>query len=375
VLIPAGASGQTTAVDLAPGRYLIQAYLPGGDVISSAINVSDAEGAKTIQLQAPSSPHEWLSWQQLSGKVLADPDAASLHAPRAHVLGVVTGMSALVMPALVRVWNGAQLSVVPFQSKIVQPAVQRAGALTDYVFTDQGTWVDQQGYYCVVTPSGSGALLAVLPAPWRQSDGNPAIEVLVDGTRVEGSEWPLSISVVVQDSVMASVFGYLTAGNQQLADQVLDVEVAVEALYEKRYNPIAAAGAAYALVRSWARRPDRSPPAWASWFKNLRGLAPWMPDGSILDGWASLTGIGRAKDIPSAAAAFVEAVDRGLPLYTAGVQLLYQGMDVVDGLPDDQRPKRFAEASDIVQQLAMRIDPQQTFTVVDLTASESATRV
>lgn len=74
LVIPAGRTEARLTVEVEPGGYLIEAILPSGDIATDQVEV--AEGATvSVQLVAPHSPHEWLSWQQYLGNVPAEPDA------------------------------------------------------------------------------------------------------------------------------------------------------------------------------------------------------------------------------------------------------------------------------------------------------------
>jgi len=161
---------------------------------------------------------------------------------------------------------------------------------------------------------------------------------------------------------MASVFGYLAAGDLPTAARV--AETAVDLLYQKVENPLAAAGGAYVLVQQPI--DPAKPPVWVPWLQNLRNWFPWLPDGAILDGWAHLNGIGRPANMKEAAAAFVAAVERGVPFYSAGARLLFEGLTRVDAAGEAARPAGFADAFDFARGLALRVDVRQPFTVVRL---------
>ena len=170
--------------------------------------------------------------------------------------------------------------------------------------------------------------------------------------------------MVVRDNLMGSVFGYLGAGDLSAAAQV--VETAVDLLYGKVQNPLAAAGGAYILECRSAISPKRRP-TWVPWLQNLRNWFPWLPDGAILDGWAHLDGIGRPASPKLAATAFVEAVERGLPFYSAGVRLLFEGLTRVEAtLEKADHPPGLPSAADFVRRLALRVDVRQPFTVIRL---------
>jgi hypothetical protein len=195
--------------------------------------------------------------------------------------------------------------------------------------------------------------------------GDAPADVLVDARAAregETREWPVTMSIVVRDNVMGPVIGYLTGGDLPAAARI--VETAVDLLYGKVANPLAAAAGAYVLVRAHAQQKR---PQWEPWLRNLRQWFAWLPDGSILDGWASLRGIGRPQDVPAAAASFVEAVTRGLPFYSVGVRMLFDGLSRADGeLEAGQRPPGFDVALATVRMLALRVHVGQPFTLIRL---------
>jgi hypothetical protein len=67
LLIPSGQE-RPHVVDVEPGRYLVEALLPSGDIVSSEVTVAEKEQLD-VTLRAENSPHEWLSWQHLMGNV------------------------------------------------------------------------------------------------------------------------------------------------------------------------------------------------------------------------------------------------------------------------------------------------------------------
>jgi hypothetical protein len=370
LVVSAGYQAAAARVDLPPGKYLFEAYLPNGDIASTVVTVALA-GNDPVLLEAISSPHEWLSWQHLTGDepTWATPTLRLDHGPVA--LDLVTGaVPAGELPrALLNVWKGATPTALNWQRLGITPDHSCVdGALASYLFI-QGSWQDGDRYYGLVPrPPAGPPLLAVLPVPWPQVDmsGAAPLDVLLDTRDADAAgrqEWPVRVSVVVRDNVMASVLGYLASGDLPAAAQV--VETAVDLLYQKGKNPLAAAGGAYVLVRSVTNPRHR--PVWEPWLENLRTLFPWLPDGTILDGWAHLNGIGRPPSAKKAALAFVDAVSRGLPFYSAGARLLFEGLTRVEAsVAVADRPAGFAGALEFVRRLALRIDVRQPFTVVRL---------
>ncbi|PYQ10752.1 MAG: hypothetical protein DMF80_23415 [Acidobacteria bacterium] len=363
------------SVDLPVGRYLFEAYLPSGEIATETATII-AGANKPVVLRATDSPHEWLSWQHLATQAPARPPAPTDMVAQPVPLDVVTGAEppAALPKALVGVWKGASPEKllwtplnVPARPGSAQPMVDGRLSVTSYLF-EQGPWHDGGRYYGLMRQAPAGSpLLAVLPLPWRQADltGPGLVDVVVDAheTRAKGRrEWPVRISVVVRDNVMASVFGYLAAGDLPTAARV--TETAVDMLYQKVENPLAAAGGAYVLVQQPI--DPAHPPIWVPWLQNLRNWFEWLPDGAILDGWAHLNGIGRSANVKEASAAFVAAVERGVPFYSAGARLLFEGLTRVDAAGEAARPPGFADAFDFARGLALRVDVRQPFTVVRL---------
>jgi hypothetical protein len=398
LIIPAGPHA-SVAVDLAEGRYLFEASLPNGDVATTSVTVKAANNDPVV-LRASDSAHEWLSWQDLAGHAPARRGAG--RTPAAAVIENVevsrgrsdldfaheaTGPTAIdivrdagelggLLTRMPSVWKGEPFQAValaPASALLNPPNFDPALGVTSYLFA-QGPWEEGARYYAVVrTPPAGPPLLAVLPIPWFQADatGGATVDLLVDASDIpqrrdwdlSRPEWPVRVSVVVRDHLMAAVFGYLTSGDLPAAAQV--VETAVDRLEQKLINALAAAGAAYILVRTAS--DERKRPIWVPWLKNLRAWFPWLPDGAVLDGWAHLNGIGREPDVAAARAAFVDAVGRGLPFYAVGVRLLFEGMTRIAASSEPANDlDGFGAAFDIIRRLALRVDLRQTFTVVRL---------
>jgi hypothetical protein len=373
---PGATARATVSVDLPVGKYLFEAYLPNGDVATETVTVR--EGANPhVLLRATDSPHEWLSWQHLTGySPTWTPSITDRVAPAAVDLEVVASADppGTFPNSLLDVWKGKSpgtlrwmpLKVAP-RPQSTRPIVDGQLGVTAYLY-DRGPWQDGGRYYGLVDrPPAGPPLLAVLPVPWHQTDfsGDALVDVIVDAhdVRAKAQEWPLRVSVVVRDNVMASVFGYLSSGDLPAAGRV--AETAVDFLYQKGENPLAAAGGAYALVRLPIDR--KKPPAWVPWLQNLRNRFPWLPDGAILDGWAHLNGIGRAPNMTEAASAFVAAAQRGLPFYSTGVRFLFEGLTRVEATLDaNARPEGFSRAFEFARRMAFRVDVRQPFTVVRL---------
>jgi hypothetical protein len=67
--IPANWGGETHQVDVEPGRWLVEATLPSGEVISDEVAIARGETLPVTLHSAEHSPHEWLGLQYLVGNI------------------------------------------------------------------------------------------------------------------------------------------------------------------------------------------------------------------------------------------------------------------------------------------------------------------
>lgn len=70
LIIPAGFASTPLRVDLDPGRYLVEATLPSGDIANGQVKLVEGDTVG-LDLEAAGSPHEWLSWQHYLGNAPA----------------------------------------------------------------------------------------------------------------------------------------------------------------------------------------------------------------------------------------------------------------------------------------------------------------
>jgi len=117
-------------------------------------------------------------------------------------------------------------------------------------------------------------------------------------------------------------------------------------LREKVASPRVAALGAYVLLRvgDLKRLHD--------WPDNLAKWQPWLPDGPLIAAWQRL----RANE-PNYDEAFellMEATHRGLPIYTEGVRLLKDGLDLFAN--DDERDWDVADALAVIGRFGKAMD-------------------
>jgi hypothetical protein len=115
----------------------------------------------------------------------------------------------------------------------------------------------------------------------------------------------------------------------QRGEMSLAKSFAEQLLRQKLLDPPAAAVGGYYLlrVRDVARLHD--------WAENLANWFPWMADGAIIRAWQLIDEVRRrheqvALELGPVRDRLLEAVARGLPLYTEGLRLLRDGLMLIE---------------------------------------------
>jgi hypothetical protein len=418
VPVPIGESSSFyRSVDLAPGRYELTAYMPSGELLSQTLDLAEQPGDVDVVLRGEQSPHEWLSWQHLLGNVTGQknlnqsiftgsivfkppgshgvPEETEGHAEHAEHAEITAKLWLVPSAPIDPVWSRLDswfAQLVPGSAldpaQLFPPDAEERGVqiINDPPYAaarlDLGVHVGDRRAYLVCS-RGSEAILCAMPYPWMQSDGSG--EALVEASiaiDVEGLESNLienglaeepgwSVRPGVRDRQLGSVLSYLSSGEAASAREL--IQPARELLFEKTMNPMAAAGGGYVLVDEWVRDSSQagSDSRWHYWIRNLSQWFPWLPDGAILQGWLALRRRDQPPDLVQARSALLQAESRGIPLYTAGVRRLSDGLMLLaneargKGSPDPEVDAAMAR----VRRLAWQVDPRQPFTCVRLMSS------
>jgi hypothetical protein len=404
VLIPAGDHVRAKRFQVDAGRYVVEAVLPSGKVLTEETTVADGQEV-TLALDATDSPHESHAWQYFAGNIEprhAYESTATIPTPRSmssryfdlaegDPAGSKAGPApAATLPSPTMVWvpdsrtegwsferqnrlaehmpiaDIAQIERVVSEGPTIKIAEPTETDLTSHLYRfDRSGPVYGPGSRIVperartgarqfVIAAGAGdAYLVTLPNPWMDvhSGADVQVELLVNARQ---SPTGSPVAVTVRDPTLGNGLAYLASGAFSAAARVFqDVE---RMLYGKVTNPLAAAAGAYVLVGT---ETDRTPKPWHHWLDNLARWFGWMSDGMLLRGIHLLRGEGEDR-IEQGKAALKEAYRRGVPLFTAGVSWLIEGLSE---FPDDEECSRIA---DEVRRLSWRIDTRQPFVVLRL---------
>ena len=209
------------------------------------------------------------------------------------------------------------------------------------------------GRQFLIAEAPAETYLVTLPMPWNDPRGNNSVvEVLVNLAQSPNGS---PIGVTVSDPVIGAGLAYMATGALTKAATVFQNVQAM--LHDKLINPFSAAAGAYILIGT---EMDNAPRTWDPWLDNLRKWFPQYSDGSVL--WASrrLRTAQSEDEIGLARKGFIEACERGLPIFTLGLSWL------VDGLSQFPENEECATWLERVRRVAWRADMRQPFVVLRL---------
>jgi hypothetical protein len=398
VTIPANDEGDGWPVDVKPGRWLVEATLPSGEILSEEVAVPEGQKVSVTLRAAERSPHEWLGWQHLIGNIEGADTFEQIRGRARDLAFSVTAkalpwifrkdpsvpsaetvegnhMSPADLPTLQEVLEGDHPGkpVVGLPEGFSELRGARAwrkilGLSHDSSTKDcpsvEASLSEALHLYRFLRPArpdhrvfahvawGGERLAVSLPIPWPGSLGLAPVEMLV---RLHPLEKAVHIGVAVLDSQFGTLAGMMTAST--LPQAKIIVEQASSALFGEYRNRLAAAAGGYVLLATGGSENRY----WHRWIENLYGKFPDLPDGAVLAASLRLLYPQDKSSYDEARAALFEAFDRGIPYFSAGVARLLDGLTLFAA--DSAEAK---EKMTLVQRVAQRLDLSQAFTVIRL---------
>jgi hypothetical protein len=363
ITIPANNYGNPNPVDVAPGRWLVEATLPSGEIITTEVAVESGKNLPVPLQSVEHSPREWLSMQHLVGNIEGEETLRRLNsrervaAPKSPGLGERYILAQSKSPAVRLSKDESGLRGAAAWRKIFAPAAKGLRRKEPYQGdTGNATWL----YH--VSNASPGRHLAhvewfderyavALPLPWRtvRTDQDAPAEIMVG---LEPIENKIRIGVVVEDPDFAPMAGLMTAAT--LPKAAIAFDQARDLLLGKTAHPLGATAGAYVLLAAGKRDDD----SWHSWIDNLTNWFPRIPDGAIVKASMHLRFPKSKNSAVEAKASLLEAFDRGIPYYSAGISWL------LDGLTQFADDPAVAKKLKLVHRVALRLDVSQAFTVI-----------
>lgn len=417
LVIPVGYSYRSVSfqeVELDPGRYIVEAILPSGQVIVDEVSVEESAIPQELLLRGDVSPHEWLGWQHFVGNVEQNRDAYSQSRDRILKQGtpvyITTELVSVLTPppaepGITEVSTPCAMVsrgfffAVPSSKNIdvtrplsdffpfgeLHPPAHVTGPLQalayDEISMSYGMKLPYsmpyreeryERHYFFIRGEGLPSQYSVLPAPWMQADhsGEAYVEALVRRSAVSppfssGFDPGHRVAIVVHDRLVGSIIGYLGAGKLPTAATMMKTarETVLYMLEDKLHNPLVAAAGAYVLLST---EDLGQPDDWQKWVKNLMNWFKWLPDGAIQHAWVKMNQQDGDDNLREARASLLEGYRRGLPFYSKGVGMLLDGLTLFanDARAAGRPDKEVEEALRTVRQLALRTNMRQPFTTV-----------
>ena len=195
-------------------------------------------------------------------------------------------------------------------------------------------------------PSDGSIRLSTGPGPYAVQIGGPDTawrficlppcyaSTLTIGASVDRDGFDDGVHVAVrgESALAATVLGYMSSGQLDSAQVVAPdlVDQARRLFQEKMASPEGAAAAGYFLLRSGRQETI------GDWPRNFAEWFGWLPDAAVIHASQLLRRPG-VPDRDLARQRLLQATDSGVPRYTEGLRLLFQGLQLMaaDNPADD----------------------------------------
>jgi hypothetical protein len=361
-----------------PGRYLVRAFFPSGEWVSTTVTVPDGDaGEPPVALLRPRevSQHETLAWaytaQGLKRVAGITRRQASEKPSRllAHVrsFGPETPGAEFAATYQIAEWNAAdgfwkfqRLDSLTVEAAEPDPEDQRVilrGQLTnpEWAGGDSRQWRPCYQSFRQGKAPENIPLFAVPPGP------------RTDMLLVEADDTPepsLRPMVRGNNPQADAILAYLNQGAFEAARNTGDrlIEQMDSLLGGKVSDPTSAIVAGYCMLKASSIRHE-------DWLENLANWFPGLPDGAIICGWGLL--YQNPPDQQAARDYFLMAARRGIPMYTVGLRMLMDGLKFCRSLSEGDGEIR--QALQAVRRVADNADWKADVTSFSLPTSDLKT--
>jgi len=308
-------SSDTFRTELSTGDYMILATLPSGQTIQRKVHLTDRQEA--VVHFSVSSPHEWLQWETLLGMVRPfSVTGAAVTAGEDQEECIVESYLRLWVKGH-ETWLGEPLPIHD------QKFDGRVGRLSF------DTASDKLQVLQVFGPRFVPSRFIALPPRERIS------VVYQPAERPSYYDGGVSVRVASHDPIVETMLRFLRYSDSQTQNSLAPValETAEQTLRNKFERPSEALAAGYYLLRIGGYEYLHD------WLRNFSDRFKHLPDPPVLFAWQCLRQ--RTDTVEAAAFWFLEGARRGIPIYTEGMQLLFDGLELM--ATSEDAPAKYRE--------------------------------
>ncbi|WP_299887071.1 hypothetical protein [uncultured Lacinutrix sp.] len=300
-------------LELGAGVYVILVVFPSGKELKKVAKIQNRIITNVVFQLENISPHESHNWAHLSRKMVKSPITSNLE--NSKYLG-----------SWIRLWK----------------LDSNKWSVKELNISDSSSWTEEGVSYTLFINRGLQFLQVGGPhIPWRfvALPPNRELKCLIrPNTGPSALTHPLEVVIASPNWEAETILTLLKNNTVEKAKNLFEhsnlKESSAENLLQgKMQDPCSAAIGAYYLLRleNFDRLHD--------WARNLANWMEWMPDGSIIWAWQLIKQGQYANNvnIEEVRARLLEACERGMPIYTEGFRLLWDGLRMLsDTLPNDE---------------------------------------
>lgn len=310
-------------ISVEPGKYLVRAKLPSGEVITRQVSITQPDGVKEVILKTPETPNEWLEWQYFLGNTTSS--KSNIHLSNFPLTWLrlwthdYTWGEWLVQPLPL---NGS-----PQRNKeVVKYSLHKFG-VRQLSFLQLGG--EQVPWRFVALPPedmliGTGLEVLIHPSNGREDLGAT-----------------LSVAVVSHDEKAETLLAYLTSGKLEatkiIGDEILDevrefpkdnfrTSSSIVTL-DSSGHPV---GAVRATIAGYYLLKFKAFDRLHNWVKDFADNFEWLPDAEVIRAWQLLSSRTKSKEcVYEARCRLLQAASQSSPpAYTYGLRLLFDGLQM-----------------------------------------------
>ena len=285
--------GTLHVVKLPPGVYIASTKLSSGEIIKQPVDLTKGSTGVVLNLEIL-SPHESQEWAYTSKTLdpLADEDLFDQKYEGAWLrLWIKKGDSWEISPNPIQESSDWKSDGVSYSMKVDRElqALQIGGKNIQWK--------------CIMIPPGRKIMCLIRPVKDQSETVHP-LEVVISTT----------------NSLAESLLSFLQSGDMDMVKSMIEKN-ASSLLFQKMISPTNAAIGGYVLLK--VGKEDRM----RNWAENLTNWIDWLPDAPIIRAWQLINQ--KSENISEIRSLFLEAVDRGVPIYTEGMRLLVKGLKML----------------------------------------------